>query len=93
MSDDVLIKLDMPSLKALHHEGYSWYVLAVTEKDGVIDVIHMVGYPEKPTSDDLMMLRDELANDEELGLGGLTYDVDYTFIMTSYDKMHGAGIL
>ncbi len=38
------------------------------EEPGTIDVLHFCGYEEKPTMEDFMLLRQELATDPEFEL-------------------------
>lgn len=58
-------KLESQSIKDIK---YGLIVIDLTQEGEMMDILHFVGYWEKPTKNDADLLREELMTDEEFGL-------------------------
>lgn len=67
----------MSEKEKLQLEGCNFFVAAV-DLDRI--VLHICGYPEYPTDNDITSLIEELAVDEELGLVGLNFLENYLIV-------------
>lgn len=55
---------------------YGLIVIDPTQKDEMMDILHFVGYWNKPTKKDVDLLREELMTDEEFGLTDIAHRLD-----------------
>ena len=55
---------------------YGLMVIDPTQKDEMMDILHFVGYWNKPTKKDADLLREELMTDEEFGLTDIANRLD-----------------
>ncbi len=55
---------------------YGLMVIDPTQEDEMMDILHFVGYWEKPTKSDADSLRQELMVDEEFGLTEIAHRLD-----------------
>ena len=55
---------------------YGLIVIDPTQKDEMMDILHFVGYWNKPTNKDADLLREELMTDEEFGLTDIAHRLD-----------------
>ena len=55
---------------------YGLMVIDPTQEGEMMDILHFVGYWEKPTKTDVDSLREELINDEEFGLTEIAHRLD-----------------
>lgn len=55
---------------------YGLMVIDPTQEDEMMDILHFVGYWEKPTKSDADSLRQELLTDEEFGLTEIAHRLD-----------------
>jgi len=55
---------------------YGLMVIDPTQEGEMMDILHFVGYWEKPTKTDADLLREELINDEEFGLAEIAHRLD-----------------
>ena len=55
---------------------YGLMVIDPTQEGEMMDILHFVGYWEKPTLRDANLLREELMTDEEFGLCEIAHRLD-----------------
>ena len=55
---------------------YGLIAIDPTQEGEMMDILHFVGYWEKPTKTDADLLREELINDEEFGLTEIAHRLD-----------------
>ena len=55
---------------------YGLIVIDPTQENEMMDILHFVGYWEKPTKIDADLLREELMTDEEFGLTEIAHRLD-----------------
>jgi hypothetical protein len=55
---------------------YGLIVVDPTQKGENMDILHFVGYWEKPTRDDAVSVMQELASDEEFGLIDIAHQLE-----------------
>ena len=55
---------------------YGLMVIDPTQESEMMDILHFVGYWEKPTQTDADSLRQELLTDEEFGLTEIAHRLD-----------------
>lgn len=55
---------------------YGLIVVDPTQEGEMMDILHFVGYWEKPNKSDASQLRDELMTDEEFGLTEIAHRLD-----------------
>ena len=56
--------------------NYGLMVIDPTQEGEIMDILHFVGYWEKPTLSDAESLREELMTDEEFGLTEIAHRLD-----------------
>jgi hypothetical protein len=70
---------------------YGLIVVDPRQQDEMLDILHFVGYWEKPTKKDADSLREELMTDEEFGLTDIAHLVDILpapdYIVEEYKKI------
>ena len=55
---------------------YGLIVIDPTQEDEMMDILHFVGYWNKPTKKDADLLREELMTDKEFGLTEIAHRLD-----------------
>jgi len=69
---------------------YGLIVIDPTQEDEMMDILHFVGYWNKPTKKDADLLREELMTDEEFGLTEIAHRLDILpapdYIVEEYKK-------
>jgi len=55
---------------------YGLIAIDPTQKGEMMDILHFVGYWNKPTKKDADLLREELMTDEEFGLTDIAHRLD-----------------
>ena len=55
---------------------YGLIVIDPTQEGNMMDILHFVGYWNKPTKIDVDLLREELMTDEEFGLTAIAHRLD-----------------
>ena len=55
---------------------YGLIVIDPTQEGNMMDILHFVGYWNKPTKIDVDLLREELMTDEEFGLTDIAHRLD-----------------
>ena len=66
--------------------GYNHFVGAFGQpkEDGTVDTYHVVGYPERPSVEDINSLVEELKTDPEFSMEHMQHNVD--FVLVEYDE-------
>lgn len=69
--------------------GFSWMVICVPPdyETAENNVYHVVGYPEKPTDNDMEALIQEFEADPEFGMQHLKYEDDYQMYVGTCEDM------
>ena len=69
---------------------YGLIVIDPTQEGKMMDILHFVGYWNKPTKKDADLLREELMTDEEFGLTEIAHRLDILpapdYIVEEYKK-------
>ena len=70
------IKLNKKMEKEIKDIKYGLMVVDPTQQGEYLDILHFVGYWEKPTKDDAELIRKELMEDQEFGLTEIAHRLE-----------------